>query len=76
MMKTHSCQEQPNLPDYFIDISIESNIKKIFEGELFFKTLSTHSSSLWELMLHSEVIFKIMTCLDDACQVDLKAGWD
>ena len=44
----------------------KSNIQNIFEGEFFIKTLSTTLLQIvCELLLHSEVIFKIVTDPDD-----------
>ena len=55
-------------------LSNKSNFQKIFEGELFFNTLSaTLLQIFWEFMLHSKVIFESMTGPDDTGQVDLQA---
>ena len=51
--------------------------KKIFEEELFIRTLSTTLLQIFcKCMLYSKVIFKNMIIPDDACQVDLGHEWD
>ena len=54
--------------------SKKSNGLKIFDGELYIKTLPTTLLQIvYKLMLHSEVIFKSMTGPDDTHQVDFQA---
>ena len=52
-------------------LSNQSNLKKIFEGELFIKFLSTTFLQMFcKLMLNFKVIFKSMTAPDNSGQVD------
>ena len=70
---THSSLEQPKSSDYIGDISLpEKNGRKIFEGELFIKTLSTTLLQIiCILVLYSDVIIESINGPDDTCQVDL-----
>ena len=53
-------------------LSYDNIIQKIFEGELFIETVSTTLLQIvYELMLHSEVIFKSMTGPVETYRIDL-----
>ena len=62
-------------PDYFGDISLTNAIfKKIFEAELFIRTLSTAPIQIFcEFMLYSKMKSKSMKSPDNTCQVYLQA---
>ena len=62
-----------NLSDNVSEIFLKKAIK-IFEGELFIRSLSTTVHQIFcKFMLHSKVFFKSITVPDGACQVDFKA---
>ena len=64
---SYSCLQQPKSPHNLGDISlIKAIFKKIFDGELFIRTLSTtFLQILSKLVLHLKIIFKSMTSPDD-----------
>ena len=70
-MLTHSCLNQPKLPDNFGDILQKQYFKKIFEGELFIEPLSTTLLHMFYKLI-PKFFFESLKGFDDTGKIDLR----